>query len=476
MGSGLKTALFVDFDNIFLSLRNEASEAIALRFANDPGRWIKWLESTALRHDEEEGAHRKRRTLIRNCYLNPGPHGRFRSAFTSAAFRVIDCPSVTMQGKNSADIHMVMDILDTLASATHIDEFIIFSGDADFRPVLLRLRAYDRRTVILTVGPSSAAFEGASDYVIRSDDFIEKGLGFAATPAPAATALPSSRPIVIKSAAVERPGPGEGEGPAFREPRLDGTPPVPSAGRGPVTQVIPSGVPIDRDAVGEEIHGIVSRSPVPIPLARLAHHLDRVLGDNLRDSNWLGFGSFKRCVESFADLGIAVSNLSSGLVYDPARHELPAAPKEESGASGVVERVSRQTGAPRRTTEEYACVFEAIDAVLGNAPYQIVETSRAVRDACAERGHAVSRGDVSFILKGIWYRRAALLTGDRSTRVPGRLAGAFCANVLQLSDNMGLDLSDAERDEVTAWITGESVETLGRAAVAPSPDAQGESV
>jgi len=83
----MKTALFVDFDNIFLSLRNEVGEAVALRFANDPGRWITWLESTALRHDEEEGAHRKRRTLIRNCYLNSSPQGRFRSAFTSSAFR-----------------------------------------------------------------------------------------------------------------------------------------------------------------------------------------------------------------------------------------------------------------------------------------------------------------------------------------------------------------------------------------------------
>lgn len=473
MGSGLKTALFVDFDNIFLSLRNEGGESIALRFANDPGRWIKWLEATALRHDDE-GSHGKRRTLIRNCYLNPSRHGRFRSAFTSAAFRVIDCPSVTMQGKNSADIHMVMDILDTLASVTHIDEFIIFSGDADFRPVLLRLRAFDRRTVILTVGPSSAAFEGASDYVIRSDDFIEKGLGFAAMPAPAIAPLPSPRPIVIKSAVVELPG--EGEGHPLREPRLDGTPPLPSAVRVQVPQIVPTGAPIGRDVVGEEIQDFVSRSLLPVPLARLAQHLDRALGDIHRDSNWLGFGSFKRCVESFAGPSIAVSSTSGGVVYDPARHDLPIAAKEESAASGVIERVSRQTGAPRRTTGEYACVFEAIDAVLGHASYQIVETSRAVRDACAERGHAVSRGDVSFILKGIWYRRASLLTGDASTRNPGRLAGAFCANVLQLSDNMELDLSDAERDEVTAWITGESVETLGRPGAASSPDGQAESV
>ena len=180
----MKTALFVDFDNIFLSLRSEGGEPAALRFANDPARWIRWLESTLLRHDEDEAAQRKRRILVRTCYLNPSRHGRFRSAFTAAAFRVVDCPSVTSLGKNSADIHMVMDILDTLASPTHLDEFIILSGDADFRPVLLRLRAHDRRTVLLTVGPSSAAYEGASDYVIRSEDFLEKALGFRAAAPP----------------------------------------------------------------------------------------------------------------------------------------------------------------------------------------------------------------------------------------------------------------------------------------------------
>jgi len=444
----MKTALFVDFDNIFLSLRNEVGEAVALRFANDPGRWIKWLESTTLRHDNEEGTHRKRRTLIRNCYLNPGPHGRFRSAFTSSAFRVIDCPSVTMQGKNSADIHMVMDILDTLTNVTHIDEFIIFSGDADFRPVLLRLRAYDRRTVILTVGPSSAAFEGASDYVIRSDDFIEKGLGCAASASSAALPVPGPRPITIRSAAAEVP--------PSRTPRIDGALSAPSGGNVQTAEPQTSGVSVLRDRVADEIREIVSRSPQPVALARLAQLLDRAMGEGLRDSNWLGFGGCKRCVENFTELGFIVTSTSGGFVYDPARHDPPPAIKEETAASSVIERVSRQTGAPRKTTVEYTCAFEAIDAVLWSAPYQIIETSRAVRDACTERGHAMSRSDVSFILKGIWYRRASLLTGDAGLRDARRLASAFCENVLQLSDNMGLDLGNAERAEVATWIMGDT--------------------
>jgi len=447
----MKTALFVDFDNIFLSLRNEVGEAVALRFANDPGRWIRWLESTALRHDEEEGAHRKRRTLIRNCYLNPSPHGRFRSAFTSSAFRVIDCPSVTMQGKNSADIHMVMDVLDTLANVTHIDEFIIFSGDADFRPVLLRLRAFDRRTVILTVGPSSAAFEGASDYVIRSDDFVEKGLGFASAPAPAATP-PAPRPITIRTLAGPLSPVAEAQ--PSRAARLDGAAVAPFLAQASAADVGPDGGSVPRERVGQEIREIVARAPQPIPLARLAHLLDLTLGDSLRDSNWLGLGTFKRCIESFAGTGFLVANVAAGFVYDPARHTPPVAPQAESPPSSTIERVSQQTGAPRRTAAEYASVFEAIEAVLWGGAYHLLETSKAVRDACAERGYTISRNDVNFILKGIWYRRASLLTGDPALRDSKQLASAFCENLLSLSDNMGLDLSPAERAEVIAWITG----------------------
>ena len=45
-----------------------------------------------------------------------------------------------MGPKTGTDIHMVMDVLDTLEHRTRFDEFIVLSGDADFTPVLLRLR------------------------------------------------------------------------------------------------------------------------------------------------------------------------------------------------------------------------------------------------------------------------------------------------------------------------------------------------
>ena len=39
-----RVALFVDFENGFSSLKAEAGEAVAIRFANDPPRWLRWFE------------------------------------------------------------------------------------------------------------------------------------------------------------------------------------------------------------------------------------------------------------------------------------------------------------------------------------------------------------------------------------------------------------------------------------------------
>lgn len=39
----VRSALFVDFDNIYLGLQNEDPRA-AEQFATHPGRWLRWLQ------------------------------------------------------------------------------------------------------------------------------------------------------------------------------------------------------------------------------------------------------------------------------------------------------------------------------------------------------------------------------------------------------------------------------------------------
>ena len=100
---GLKSALFVDFDNVYSGL-HKLDVSIADRFARTPQRWMNWLvESLELPQPAPDGA--RRRMLVRRSYLNPQVYQRFRPAFNLAGFEIIDCPSLTSEGKTSTDIH-----------------------------------------------------------------------------------------------------------------------------------------------------------------------------------------------------------------------------------------------------------------------------------------------------------------------------------------------------------------------------------
>lgn len=160
-GGPCLSAVFVDYDNIYLSLKRKSEDA-AKRFAKDAMSWLREIEGGRLiTPTNAQFGSTPRRIVMNRCYGNPVPRRNqhdnstdmnsfpfVRHHFLRAGFEVIDCPPLTAQLKNSADIRMVMDIRDLLMHDTYFDEFIILSGDADFTPVLIRLRAHARRTVI----------------------------------------------------------------------------------------------------------------------------------------------------------------------------------------------------------------------------------------------------------------------------------------------------------------------------------------
>ena len=104
----IKAALFIDFDNMYLSLLNDYSESVARRFAN-PSRWMPWFETGAYVTDRDDLAG-GRSILIRRCYGSPERMRPFRAYFVRSGFQVVDCPPLTTSGKNSADIVMTLDI------------------------------------------------------------------------------------------------------------------------------------------------------------------------------------------------------------------------------------------------------------------------------------------------------------------------------------------------------------------------------
>lgn len=181
----LLSAVFVDYDNIYLSLKRKSEEA-AKRFAKDAAIWLKGIETGALMSPTNTPAKGGPRRIVMNrCYGNPVPRRNatdnstdmnsfpfVRHHFLRAGFEIVDCPPLTQQLKNSSDIRMVMDVRDYLTHDTYFDEFVILSGDADFTPVLHRLRAHARRTVIFANDYTAAPYTAISDSEVRESSLI----------------------------------------------------------------------------------------------------------------------------------------------------------------------------------------------------------------------------------------------------------------------------------------------------------------
>ncbi|NOZ70770.1 MAG: NYN domain-containing protein [Chloroflexi bacterium] len=505
----LKAALFVDFDNIYLGLR-QLDEYAAEVFASKPADWLKWLEDGMPGLEGNNGAPHalqpKRNILIRRCYLNPRDFHRYRPYFTRSAFSVVDCPSLTSQGKNSADIYMVMDIIDTLEHKTHFDEFIILSGDSDFTPVLLRLRAHGRKATILAAGPASPAYIAASDLVISEDVFIEYALASKedrkrqeGAPQVAVTATPELLDAMANKLYAEASANGEilatqlprllREFPEFRRdsnwlgyfslralttsltrrrPDLqiaEGDPwrvlvSVPKRARAR-TKTNERSAPNKEDAMRrrilERVKQLVTAADEPILMAKAAHDVINTVGQQVLESHWLGAGTFKNLLQSYDNLPFEIATSPSpGFLYDPQRHELPreeptqAEDKVDPELAEFVERVTQITGIPNLTPHQHAVLFTALAEHLSKHPYNLTTTSKAVRDLCIERGESISRSAVSFVLKGITYAKHRFSKRD----TPLRLARVYRNSVLTRCEDAELELTSKEKKLIDRWILG----------------------
>lgn len=507
----MNTALFVDFDNVYLGLRDIDVRA-AERFATDPLRWIRWLSDTLAVNPESElgsasskPADSGHRMLIQKCYMNPGSFGRYRPYFTRAAVQVVDCPPLTSQGKTSADIYMAIDILDTFQTRPHIDQFAILSADADFTPVLLRLREFGRRTVGLAAGPSSAAYRNVFDVMVEIEDFLEGALGIPAgdeSPVPAEGPGSSERLREMGAALVAEAASREGRALAahelpsvytrfeeFRESNWLGYGTLQSL-TSAILRVTPelrfvdgdpwrvfarepelrtadevnrqSGERASPDVGATEIVSIVAQvvaeSEVAVPLATAAGAVIDKLGTG--SLSWASYGSFGRLLE-MNDLGELLVQAAPppGYVYDPARHELPTARTGVDRFEGcpdelveLAQRVHNITDAPLLSPVEYATMFRFIAQAITEEPFHLTQTSRRVRDWCLEDGRAVPRQAVNFLLKGLTYAGALSSSSDHS---PQSLAGAFQQNVEKLLAISQVELTVDEQGLLHDWLAGE---------------------
>ena len=105
--------------------------------------------------------------VVKKAYCDWERYKEFKNAMHAASFELIEIPHVRQSGKNSADIRMVVDALDLCYTKSHVDTFVIISGDSDFSPLVSKLR--ENAKTVIGVGVKNSS----SDLLISNcDEFI----------------------------------------------------------------------------------------------------------------------------------------------------------------------------------------------------------------------------------------------------------------------------------------------------------------
>jgi hypothetical protein len=361
MPARIKSALFVDFDNIYIGLKQDDPRA-AEEFGRGVRHWLRWIETRMPVPLGDDGQPATRSILVRRCYGNPETFSNYRGWFTRSGFTVVDCPPLTGAGKNSADIVMVMDVLDVLNHQTHFDEFIIMSADADFTPLVLRLRAHDRRTAAIVAGNAAAAYKASCDLVVPSDVFVHRALQVDVPRSPslhrperprylppsAAAEPPLSAPAVASTAAPASAPGGNGYAPRASAEVLD--------------------------AIARRLHEAVEAAG-ELPGSRIPEIL-REFPEFTPRSNWLGFYSLRSLTQELISRypglhltsgdkwSVAIAPAAPPRTAPDAAPPRPASPAAEALRDEIV-RVVREVVAASDEPVVMARAAQAVITALG---------------------------------------------------------------------------------------------------------------
>ena len=143
-----RLSLFIDFENIALGVRD--------------AQYKKFDIHLVLQRLFEKG-----RIVFKKAYADWTRYSEYKREFHEAAIELIDIPQRNYSAKNSADIRMVVDAMDLVASKGHITTFVICSGDSDFSPLVSKLKENDKSVIGVGVKNSTSNL-----LISNCDEFI----------------------------------------------------------------------------------------------------------------------------------------------------------------------------------------------------------------------------------------------------------------------------------------------------------------
>ncbi|MFN3862933.1 MAG: NYN domain-containing protein [Erythrobacter sp.] len=407
-----KSTILVDFDNIFLGLWRLDPD-LALQFANSPDLLLDSLSDRYLTGD-------RRRWLVARCYLNPAGYvidgknadgsdyrrffSRFRPLWVGAGFEVVDTPTLA-RDKNAADIRIVIDALDLLQHPTGYDEFVIASGDSDFTPLLLRLRAHDKAITVITAGFAAPGYVSVADRVLTFE---------------AIGAL--LRPQAI-TAITDQPSP-------------------------PDDLEEPDAVAEARANFARFIGSEYSEATRPLNLAHLAQRA-ALAAPGFREARWGGAGF----AAALAALDLPHAKINQHYLWDEERHEEPPVVIEDASGPDLPELVDllvRVVDLPRLPSESWPLVFDAVASHLLTHEFNLSETTRSVRDKLAAAGTPVGRAVLNFVVRGAQFGGAPFTEQPPPDKTA--IAQAFLSNLVDLAYKAGVNIDSEDEKLLSEWL------------------------
>jgi uncharacterized protein (TIGR00288 family) len=149
-------AMFCDFENVALGVRDAKYEKFDIK---------KILERLLL----------KGSIVVKKAYCDWERYKGFKAPMHEASFELIEIPHVRQSGKNSADIRMVVDALDLCYTKSHVDTFVLITGDSDFSPLVSKLRENNKTVIGVGVKKSTSDLLIANcDEFIYYDDLVRE--------------------------------------------------------------------------------------------------------------------------------------------------------------------------------------------------------------------------------------------------------------------------------------------------------------
>ena len=159
MHDALNIAIFCDFENIAIGVRDAKFESLDINLVI--GRLLD-----------------KGKIVVKKAYCDWGRYKAHRKAMHEAAFEMIEIPHISISGKNSADIRLVVDALDLCYTKGHVDTFAILSGDSDFSPLVSKLRENNKQVIGVGVKNSTSDLlvENCDEFIYY-DDLVRRKTG-----------------------------------------------------------------------------------------------------------------------------------------------------------------------------------------------------------------------------------------------------------------------------------------------------------